>query len=122
MENGKKWENCIIYCTVQSEFSASLISTTLVEEKLAACVSIIHNVVSVYSWEGMAQTDNELLLMIKTRKELFDAVKNRILKLHDAQLPEIIAVPVTMGLDEYQQWIVEETKSAAEMEDANGEG
>lgn len=115
-------KNCVIYCTVQSDFAASLISTTLVEEKLAACVSIIHNVVSVYSWEGMSQTDNELLLMIKTREELFDDVKNRILELHDAQLPEIIAVPITMGLDGYMQWISDETQHREQQTVENGEG
>lgn len=116
-----KWDNCVIYCTVQSEFAASLISTTLVEEKLAACVSIIHNVVSVYSWEGMSQTDNELILMIKTRKKLFNAIKNRILELHDAQLPEIIAVPITMGLDGYQKWIADETTVSETLEQIDGE-
>ena len=124
-------KNCVIYCTVASEFSASLISTTLVEEKLAACISIIHNVVSVYSWEGMSQTDNELILMIKTREELFESVKKRILELHDAQLPEIIAVPITMGLDGYMKWIEEETlppdeiskqKMPENTDEANGEG
>ena len=122
MDTEKKFENCIIYCTVQSDFAASLISTTLVEEKLAACVSIIHNVISVYSWEGMSQTDNELILMIKTQKKLFDDVKNRILELHDAQLPEIVAVPVTMGLDSYQQWIVDETTRGPKSDEQNGEG
>ena len=122
MDTEKKFENCIIYCTVQSDFAASLISTTLVEEKLAACVSIIHNVISVYSWEGMSQTDNELILMIKTQKKLFDDVKNRILELHDAHLPEIIAVPVTMGLDSYQQWIVDETTRGPKSDEQNGEG
>lgn len=104
-------KNCIIYCTVQSDFSASLIATTLVEEKLAACVSIINNVVSIYSWEGESQTDNEILLMIKTQECLFDKVQDRILELHDAQIPEIIAVPVVAGLDAYQKWIVEETQN-----------
>ncbi len=114
-------KNCVIYCTVQNEFSAGLIATTLVEEKLAACVSIIKNVVSIYSWEGMSQTDNELILMIKTREELFDSVKNRILELHEAQVPEIIAVPITMGLDSYQNWIASETKNPDEMVKTNAE-
>ena len=97
------------------------VATRLVEEKLAACVSIIKNVVSIYSWEGMSQTDNELILMIKTREELFDSVKNRILELHEAQVPEIIAVPITMGLDSYQNWITSETKNPDEMVKTNAE-
>lgn len=114
-------KNCVIYCTVQNEFSASLIATTLVEEKLAACVSIIKNVVSIYSWEGMSQTDNELILMIKTREDLFECVKNRILEMHEAQVPEIIAVPITMGLDSYQNWITCETKNPDEVVKTNAE-
>ncbi len=114
-------KNCVIYCTVASEFAASLIATTLVDEKLAACVSIIKNVVSVYSWEGISQTDNELILMIKTREELFEKVKTRILQIHDAQLPEIIAVPITMGLDGYMQWIQDVTQVDGSIQQDNTE-
>ena len=56
--------NCVIYCTVPNEFNANLIATTLIEENIAACVNILPSVTSVYKWEGIVQTDNEMLLII----------------------------------------------------------
>ena len=102
--------NCIIYCTVPNEFNANLIATTLVEENLAACVNILPSVTSVYKWEGIVQNDNELLLVIKTREEKFTDVEKKIKELHEYTVPEIIAVPIIQGSEEYQNWIVNETK------------
>ena len=103
-------ENILIYCTVPNDFSANLIATSLVDEQLAACVNIIDSVTSVYRWEGQVQTDKELLLIIKTQKSKFDALKEKILSLHEYSVPEIVAVPVELGHDEYLKWIADSTK------------
>lgn len=103
-------KNCIIYCTVPNEFSANLIATTLVEENLAACVNIVPSVTSVYKWNEKAQEDKELLLIIKTRQERFNDVEMKIKELHEYTIPEIVAIPIVQGSDEYQNWIVDETK------------
>ena len=103
-------ENCVIYCSVPNDFTANLIATTLVDEYLAACVNIIPNITSVYKWDGAVQTDNELLLMIKTQKTLFKDVENRIKELHEYTTPEIIALPIVDGSQDYQNWIVNATK------------
>ncbi|MBS4760614.1 MAG: divalent-cation tolerance protein CutA [Clostridium sp.] len=103
-------KNCVIYCTVPNEFNANLLATTLVEEKLAACVNIIPSITSVYKWEGIVQTDNELLLMIKTQESKFEDLKNKIIELHEYTVPEIIAVPIILGNEEYQKWIIKETE------------
>lgn len=103
-------ENCVIYCSVPNDFTANLIATTLVDESLAACVNIIPNITSVYKWDGAVQTDNELLLMIKTQKTLFKDVENRIKELHEYTTPEIIALPIVDGSQDYQNWIVNATK------------
>ncbi len=102
--------NCIIYCTVPNEFNANLIASSLVEENLAACINILPSVTSVYKWDGIAQNNTEMLMMIKTREEKFEAVEAKIKQLHEYSLPEIIAVPIIKGSDEYQNWIIEETK------------
>lgn len=102
-------KNCVIYCTVPNEFNANLIATSLVEDNLAACVNIIPSVTSVYKWEEMVQTDNEMLLIIKTREEKFNDIEKKIKELHEYSLPEIIALPIVLGSDEYQNWIVKET-------------
>lgn len=102
-------KNCVIYCTVPNEFIANLIATILVEESLAACVNIIPSVTSVYKWEGIVQNDNELLLLIKTQEAKFEQVKDKIVELHEYTTPEIIAVPIIIGSEQYQNWIVKET-------------
>ena len=102
--------NCIVYCTVPDEFSANLIATTLVEENHAACVNIVPGITSVYKWEGITQNESELLLLIKTREEKFEGLKEKIKELHENSLPEIIAVPIKMGNQEYLNWIEQETK------------
>ncbi len=102
-------KNCVIYCTVPNEFNANLIATTLVEDNLAACVNIIPSVTSVYKWEDITQTDSELLLMIKTQEDKFKDVEEKIKELHENTLPEIIALPIVQGSEEYQAWIVKGT-------------
>lgn len=105
-------KNCVIYCTVPNEFNANLIATTLVEDNLAACVNIIPSVTSIYKWEGIVQTDNELLMIIKTQEDKFSEIETKIKELHENTLPEIIALPITQGSQEYQNWIVKETTEA----------
>ncbi len=102
-------KNCVIYCTVPNEFNANLIATTLVEDNLAACVNIIPAITSIYKWEDITQNDSELLLMIKTQEEKFKQVEEKIKELHENTLPEIIAVPIVLGSEEYQNWIVKGT-------------
>lgn len=102
-------KNCVIYCTVPNEFNANLIATTLVEENLAACVNILPSVTSVYKWEGIVQNDNEMLMIIKTQQDKFDALEAKIKQLHEYSVPEIIAVPIVKGSEDYQNWIVKET-------------
>lgn len=102
-------ENCVIYCTVPNEFSANLIASTLVDENLAACVNIVPSITSIYKWEDSVQTDNELLLIIKTQQSKFDDVEQRIKELHENSIPEIIALPIIKGSEEYQNWIIKET-------------
>ena len=102
-------KNCVIYCTVPNEFNANLIATTLVEDNLAACVNIIPSITSIYKWEDITQNDTELLLMIKTQEEKFKEVEQKIKELHENTLPEIIAVPIVHGSEEYQSWIVKGT-------------
>lgn len=102
-------DNCVIYCTVPNEFSANLIASTLIDENLAACVNIVPSVTSVYKWEGTVQTDSELLLIIKTQQSKFEEIEKRIKELHENSIPEIIALPIIKGSEEYQNWIVKET-------------
>jgi len=90
---------------------ASSLAENLVSNKLAACVNIVNGVESVYQWQDKLARDKEILLIIKTRKPLFAKIKRAIQKLHDYELPEIIAVPVAAGEKNYLNWIKSATIS-----------
>ena len=100
----------LVYCTVPSAPVADALARTLVEERLAACVNRIAGVVSTYRWEGEVKADPELLLLIKTTADRFEALRARIVELHPYELPGVIAVGIEAGLDRYLEWIATETR------------
>jgi len=87
-----------------------MIAKALVEEQLAACVNILSPMRSIYRWDGKVIDDREWLLLIKTRAERFAAVETRVKALHSYQVPEVIALPIMAGTEEYLRWLREETK------------
>ncbi len=99
----------VIFCTVPTKDDAKKISNAIVSERLAACVSIVDKVHSVFSWNSELCNENEMLLIIKTRRELFDKIEAVIKALHSYNVPEIIALPVIVGSEDYLGWIAHET-------------
>jgi periplasmic divalent cation tolerance protein len=95
----------IVYVTAASSEEAERLAQTLVGEKLAACVNRIKSVRSVYRWQGQVEQSDEELLIIKTRKELFNPLEKRVRELHSYSVPEIIAVPVIAGSAGYLSWL-----------------
>jgi len=95
----------IVFTTCNSAEIASSIADALVGKELAACVNIVKGIESVYQWQGKIERDNEILLLIKTRQSLFATVQNAIQALHNYELPEIIAVPIDTGEENYLNWI-----------------
>lgn len=100
----------VLLNTCPDEASAERIATALVEEGLAACVNRIPGIASTYRWQGKVCHDREVLLIIKTTSERFDAVRERILGLHPYELPEVVAVDIARGLPAYLDWIERETR------------
>ena len=101
----------IVFCTCPNEAVADRITLALVEERLAACVNRLPGVVSVYRWQGTVQRDTEVQLVIKTTRQRFDALRDRILALHPYELPEIAAVDIALGSAPYLAWIESETRT-----------
>jgi periplasmic divalent cation tolerance protein len=99
----------VVLVSASSQNEAEKIARELVQVNLAACVSIIPNMRSIYTWEGKIEDSEEYLLIIKTRTELFEQVKEAIQKLHSYKIPEIISLPVTHALEDYVRWIDEVT-------------
>ena len=97
---------CLIAAsTCPGSITAKKIAQDLVTEKLAACVNIVPGVQSFYAWVGKVDNANELLLVIKTTVNGYQALEKRLKKLHPHELPEIIAVPILTGSAEYLNWI-----------------
>lgn len=98
-------EQQIVLCTCPDLESAKTIADSVVEQRLAACVSILPGVMSVYRWQGGLETNDELLLLIKSQRATYKRLEQAILTLHPYELPEIIAVSIATGLSPYLDWI-----------------
>ena len=86
---------------------AEALATALVEGRHAACVNVVPQIKSIYRWKGEVQHDAEALLVIKTRADAFDQLKQAVLKLHPYELPEVIAVNVERGHQPYLDWVAD---------------
>lgn len=101
-------EFIVVYVTVGSSDEGDRLASALVEERLAACVNRIRPVRSVYRWQGKVEQSEEELLVIKTKRKLFDHLKKRVEALHSYSVPEIIALPILEGSEGYLKWLEEE--------------
>ena len=99
----------IILCTTPGKEPAKKIAESLVNKKLAACVSMIEGVTSVYEWEGKICEDTECQMIIKSRNGVFQKIKEEITSMHPFEVPEIVSLNVNDGLDSYLKWISENT-------------
>lgn len=100
----------VVFVTAKSEKEGEKIAQALVSEKLAACANIISKVKSIFRWKGKISAEEEVLLMIKTKDNLFEKLKKRILELHSYEVPEIIALGILAGHEKYLEWLKKETE------------
>lgn len=100
----------VIYTTLDNEQDARKIANFLIEEQIVACVNIIPNVISIYRWKGKIEEEKEFILIAKTVDENVIKTIKRIKELHNYELPDIIAMPVNNGYDEYLEYIKRETE------------
>lgn len=91
--------------TVASLEDAERIAHAVVERRLAACVNVLPQVVSVYRWKGSVAREEERLLVIKTTADRFEALRQAIVELHPYELPELIALPIQAGHEPYLAWL-----------------
>jgi periplasmic divalent cation tolerance protein len=98
-------EYYIFFVSVPNIEEASDIANILVESRIAACVNIIQNITSIYRWKGNIETENEVLLIIKTTEEKSDLLIKRIQEIHSYSNPECIAFKIEKGSHEYLDWI-----------------
>ncbi len=97
----------VVYVTTPDLNVSKKIADTVVKEKLGACVNITSKINSTYYWQGNIENDDEYLLIIKTREDRFNQLEKRIKELHPYTVPEIIAMPIVRGSQDYLKWIDE---------------
>lgn len=104
-------EAIVVMCAVPADFDAESLARELVERSLAACVQIVSGVTSVYKWQGALEKSEERLLLIKSRREVFGVLEAAIKAGHPYEVPEIIALPVSVGHGPYLDWLAAATAS-----------
>jgi periplasmic divalent cation tolerance protein len=109
MQERLQTEEIVVFITVPNEDLAVTIARSLVESRLAACANIIKGIRSIYMWQDKVEDDAEVLMIVKTRRELFDPLKSKVKELHTYEVPEIIALPIIAGSDDYLKWLREST-------------
>ena len=102
----------LVFTNAPDHDAAVALARALVDRRLAACVNVLGAATSIYRWRQTVETAQEVPLLIKTRAPLYAQVEAAIRELHPYELPEIIAVPVQLGFDEYLQWVADETAIA----------
>jgi periplasmic divalent cation tolerance protein len=104
-----EYKNIVVFITVDSQENAQKIANKLLTERKAACVNVIPAIESHYWWQGQIESAKELLLIVKTRAALIDELIKLVKEIHPYSVPEIIALPIIGGNQDYLQWIEKET-------------
>ncbi|MCZ6799053.1 MAG: divalent-cation tolerance protein CutA [Nitrospirae bacterium] len=100
----------VVFVTTQNEVDANTLAEILVSQKVAACVNIVPQVQSVFEWEGKVSKETESLMVIKSTAKAYPALEATIKSHHSYSVPEIIALPITLGSADYLSWIQKTVK------------
>jgi len=99
----------VVLVTAPGPEEAARLARVLVEERLAACGNVLPGLRSIYRWEGKVREEGEALLLLKTTRARFAALRDRLLALHPYEVPEVLALPVEAGAERYLGWVGAET-------------
>ncbi len=103
-------DHLVVLCTAPSLEVARKLARGLVRERLAACVNLVPNVLSVYEWKDELHEDEEVQMVIKTHRDRIDAIGRHLAAHHPYEVPEILALAVTQGDAPYLAWLDERTR------------
>ncbi len=98
-------DKIVVLSACSSEEEAGKIAEALIAKRLAACVNVLPGVRSVYQWKGAIQRSREVLLIVKSTRQAFPALRAELLRLHSYETPEVLALPVVDGSEGYLDWI-----------------
>jgi periplasmic divalent cation tolerance protein len=109
-QNSTMQQTLLVLTNAPDTVTAQVIAHSVVEQKLAACVNLLPNVLSVYRWQGVVEEASEVTLLIKTTQAGYTELETAIRAAHPYDVPEIIALPIETGLPAYLNWISAEMK------------
>jgi periplasmic divalent cation tolerance protein len=95
--------------TAGSYEEAERLAAVALEARLAACVQIVGPVQSRYWWHGSIERSEEWILLVKTRADRFPALSRALREAHPYEVPEVTAIPIAEGSDDYLRWVEEES-------------
>ena len=99
----------VVFTTLENADDAKTLVNRLVTDRLVACGTIFPNATSLYRWEGKLEEAGEVMVMLKTRRERWEALQEAVRELHPYSVPELLALPVEAGLPDYLAWVRGET-------------
>ena len=100
----------VAFCTCPDAEVGQRLATTLVTDRLAACVNMVPGIRSIYVWDDALCNDEEVLLVIKTTQDRLEDLQERVKNLHPYDCPELIVLTITDGLPDYISWLVSQTR------------
>jgi periplasmic divalent cation tolerance protein len=103
----------VVLTTTPDRASAEALAHAVIEERLAACASLVPGLVSIFRWEGAVQRADEVLVVIKAAAQRVDALVARVAELHPYDVPEVLALPVAAGFEPYLDWVERECDERA---------
>jgi len=109
----------VVYVTVPSLDVGKQIARYVVQKKLAACVNIVPQLTSVYEWEGKLEEDIESMLIIKTKQNALESLKDAIKDLHPYEVPEFISLPIEFGSEPYLRWMEDQVNDQQREEEGS---
>jgi periplasmic divalent cation tolerance protein len=103
-------DKIVVFSTCAGEEEGARIGRKLVEEKVAACVTMLPGARSMYRWAGKMEEESECLLVIKTSRAKFDELRHALEKAHSYEVPEMVALQVIEGSPNYLAWLEEQLR------------
>ncbi len=103
-------EALVVLCTAPSAEEAAGLARAVVDARLAACVNLVSPIRSIYRWQEAVHDEPEHLMVVKTTRDRFESLRAFLLENHPYEVPEVLALPVAAGSDDYLAWLVAETR------------